>query len=72
MSNFLFLTDEFRAIGKEAQEAEQLTLLSPKAASVLIRSAMEKAVRWMFDHDYDLGVPVRPQPVVVDPFARLP
>jgi len=42
MSNFLFLTDEFRAIGKEAQEAEQLTLLSPKAASVLIRSAMEK------------------------------
>ena len=57
MSNFLFLTDEFRAIGKEAQEAEQLTLLSPKAASVLIRSAMEKAVRWMFDHDYDLEYP---------------
>ena len=41
MSNFLFLTDEFRAIGQEAQEAEQLTLLSPKAASVLIRSAIE-------------------------------
>ena len=57
MSNFLFLTDEFRAIGQEAQEAEQLTLLSPKAASVLIRSAMEKAVRWMFDNDYDLEYP---------------
>ena len=42
MSNFLFLTDEFRVIGKEAQEAEQLTLLSPKAASVLIRSAIER------------------------------
>lgn len=57
MSNFLFLKDEFRVIGKEAQEAEQLTLLSPKAASVLMRSAMEKAVRWMFDHDYDLEYP---------------
>jgi type I restriction enzyme R subunit len=57
MSNFLFLTGEFRSIGQEAQEAEQLTLLSPKAASVLIRSAMEKAVRWMFDHDYDLEYP---------------
>ena len=57
MSNFLFLTNEFRDIGQEAQEAEQLTLLSPKAASVLTRSALEKAVRWMFDHDYDLEYP---------------
>ena len=46
MSNFLFLTDEFRAIGQEAQEAEQLTLLSPKAASVLNSSAMEKGGHW--------------------------
>ena len=57
MSNFHFLTDEFQSIGREAQEAEQLTLLSPKAAAVLTRSALEKAVRWMYDHDYDLEYP---------------
>jgi len=57
MSNFQFLHKEWPAICKEAKEAEQLTLTSPKACAIICRSALEKGVQWLYDNDYDLQLP---------------
>ena len=58
MTNFSFLhTNEWQHIYKDAVEAEKLTLTSPKAATVLCRSAMEMGVNWLFVNDYDLEYP---------------
>jgi type I restriction enzyme R subunit len=59
MSNFRFLHTEWKAIYLEAKEAERLTFTSPKACAVLCRSALEKAVNWLYDHDPDLERPYR-------------
>lgn len=57
MSNFQFLHKEWPGIFKEAKEAEQLTLISPKASSIIARSALEKAVQWLYDNDVELEKP---------------
>lgn len=57
MSNFQFLNTQWPGIFKEAQEAEQLTLTSPKASALIARSALEKAVQWLYDNDVDLEWP---------------
>lgn len=57
MSNFHFLKKEWPAIYKEATEAEQLTLTSPKASAVIARSTLEKAIQWLYRHDIDLEFP---------------
>ena len=57
MSNFTFLHTEWPEIHREASEAEQLTLISPKASVVVCRSTLEKGVRWLYDHDSDLTLP---------------
>ena len=57
MSNFLFLKTEWSSIYKEATEAEQLTLTSLKASAVIARSALEKAIQWLYDNDMDLQYP---------------
>lgn len=57
MSNFQFLQNEWPAIFKEAQEAEKLTVTSPKASAIIARSTLEKAVEWLYDNDAEL---VRP------------
>lgn len=57
MSNFQFLEKEWRSIFREAQEAEQLTLISPKASTMIARSTLEKAVQWLYQHDEDLEWP---------------
>lgn len=57
MSNFHYLKKEWPAIYKEASEAEQLTLTSPKACAVITRSALEKAINWLYQHDLDLEYP---------------
>ena len=59
MSNFKFLETEWRAIYREAQEAESLTFTSPKACAVICRSAFEKTVNWLFNNDPDLERPYR-------------
>ncbi|SFT36292.1 type I restriction enzyme, R subunit [Lishizhenia tianjinensis] len=59
MSNFKFLATEWRAIYKEAKEAEKLTFTSPKACAVICRSALEKTVNWLFNNDPDLERPYR-------------
>lgn len=57
MSNFQFLQKEWPVIFKEAQEAEKLTLTSPKASAIIARSALEKAVEWLYDNDVELERP---------------
>ncbi|GGG88529.1 restriction endonuclease subunit R [Polaribacter pacificus] len=57
MSNFHFLHKEWPAIYKEAQEAEKLTLTSPKAAAMIARSALEKTVQWLYQNDEELEWP---------------
>ena len=57
MSNFAFLHTEWPDIFREAREAEQLTLNSPKACVIICRSALEQGVRWLYDNDSDLELP---------------
>ena len=57
MSNFKFLLPEWSAIYKEAQEAEGLTFISPKACAIICRSALEKTVHWLYANDVDLDEP---------------
>lgn len=57
MSNFNFLHNEFPEIWKEAVEAEKYAIIAPKYCVVLCRSAMEKAVHWLYDNDEDLEEP---------------
>jgi type I restriction enzyme R subunit len=57
MSNFKFLYEEWPGLFKEAKEAEELTLTSPKACAIICRSAMEKAVHWLYNNDQDLEMP---------------
>jgi type I restriction enzyme R subunit len=57
MSNFQFLQKEWPAIFKEAKEAEQLTLTSPKACAMICRSVLEKTVRWLYQNDEELEWP---------------
>lgn len=57
MSNFQFLHNEWPTIFKEAKEAEELTLTSPKASAIIARSTLEKAIHWLYQNDEDLEYP---------------
>ena len=57
MSNFQFLHKEWPAIFREANEAEKLTLTSPKASAMIARSALEKTVQWLYQNDEELEMP---------------
>lgn len=57
MGNFKFLKTEWQAIYKEAKEAESLTFTSPKACAIICRSALEKAIHWLYANDADLVEP---------------
>jgi type I restriction enzyme, R subunit len=59
MSNFSFLIADFPTLHTDAVEAEQLTLLSPKAAAIFCRSTLENAVNWLYDHDPKLSRPFK-------------
>ena len=59
MSNFTFIQVDFPSLFESAQEAEKLTFSSPTAAAILCRSSLEKAVRWLYDHDASLKRPWR-------------
>lgn len=57
MSNFQFLQNEWPGIFRDASDAEQLVLTSPKASCILSRTALEMAVNWIYDNDADLERP---------------
>ncbi len=59
MSNFTFIKTDFPALFDDAQEAEQLTFLSPKASAVFCRSTLENAVNWLYEHDRKFTRPWR-------------
>ena len=56
-SNFTFLQLEFPEIYKEIQEAEKHTFTAPRYAAMLCRSALEKALFWLYKNDDDLELP---------------
>jgi len=57
MSNFRFLQKEWPDIQREATEAESLVYASPKACAIICRSALEKAVLWLYANDPELTEP---------------
>ena len=59
MSNFTFIQADFPELYQDALEAERLTFVSAKASAVLMRSALENAVNWLFEHDSKLEMPWR-------------
>jgi type I restriction enzyme, R subunit len=59
MSNFEFLKIDFPQLHADALEAEQLTFVSSKAATIFCRSTLEHGVNWLYDHDRTLTRPWR-------------
>jgi len=57
MTNFSFLSTEFPAIFNEAVEAETHTITQPKYCALMCRSALEKAVDWLYENDQSLSLP---------------
>ena len=57
MSNFSFIQQNYPNLYQDAVEAESLALISPKASAILARSALEVAIRWLYDNDPDLETP---------------
>ena len=57
MSNFSFLQTGFPELFAEASEAEKYTLTAPKYAAILCRSALERAVSWLYENDNDFTLP---------------
>ncbi len=57
MSNFNFLSKEFPGIQKEASQAEKYTFTEPRFSALLSRSALEKAIFWLYENDVDLELP---------------
>lgn len=53
MTNFHFLS-EWPEISYECIKAEQNVLAEPRFAAILCRSALEKIVHWLYEHDSDL------------------
>ncbi len=46
-----FIKIDFPDLFIDAQEAEQLTFVSPKAAAIFCRSALENAINWLHEND---------------------
>ena len=59
MSNFSFIKADFPNLFDDAQEAEQLTFVSPKAAAIFCRSTLENAINWLYENDAKLPRPWR-------------
>ena len=57
MTNFNFLKTTFPKIYNEAVEAELNTVIAPKYSALLCRTALEKAVVWLYENDADLTLP---------------
>ena len=56
-SNFYFLEAEFLSIYEEIKAAEENTFVAPRYAALLCRTALEKAVAYMYAHNPDLDLP---------------
>lgn len=56
MTNFHFLS-EWPEIKMECTNAEEHVYKQPRFAAILCRSALEKMVHWIYEHDSDLSMP---------------
>lgn len=59
MSNFHFIQSDFPDLYTDALEAEQLTLVAPKAAAIFCRCTLENAINWLYENDAKLTRPWR-------------
>lgn len=57
MTNFQFLTPEFKPLYEPAKGAEQLVHSDPRAALMRTRHALEQAVLWLYENDRTLRMP---------------
>ncbi|MBU1535904.1 DEAD/DEAH box helicase family protein [Myxococcota bacterium] len=57
MSNFDFLHPEWAGLYADSMEAEKYAIVAPKFCAILCRSALEKAVHWLYQHDSSLREP---------------
>ncbi|HZX15372.1 MAG TPA: hypothetical protein VFF22_00685 [Pseudomonas sp.] len=53
MSNFQFLTSEFKNLFEPAKGAEQLMYSDPRACCMRTCHALEQLVHWLYEHDRD-------------------
>lgn len=56
-SNFDFLPPNWSQLKEDALHAEQAALLQPRTAAFYARRALEKTVKWLYDHDSSLRLP---------------
>lgn len=57
MSNFQFLSPEFKPLVEPAKGAEQLVYSDPRACVMRTRHALEQTVQWLYENDRDLRMP---------------
>ena len=60
MTNFSFLRQGFPGIYEPAVEAERFTFTEPQFGALHCRTALEKAVYWLYENDQDLSLPYNP------------
>lgn len=56
-TNFQFLEQEWNEFYNRAYKAEQLVITDPRTSLAYARMALELAVNWMYNNDYDLELP---------------
>lgn len=57
-SNFSFLQDEFQSMFATARRAEEQVFTDPMYCAILCRKSLEEFVKWLYDNDSDLMIPV--------------
>ena len=57
MSNFQFLTTEWKEIHESAFKAESMAIPDPRTACFYARRALELAVAWAYKYDRALKLP---------------
>ncbi|SEI39936.1 type I restriction enzyme, R subunit [Dyadobacter sp. SG02] len=60
-SNFFFLNNEWTDHFETAQKAESYALTEPTISAILSRKALEEMVKWLYDHDGALQLPLKEQ-----------
>lgn len=57
MSNFRFLQSQWPDLHQRAIKAEKAVIVDPRTSLVYARMALELAVNWMYQNDYDFELP---------------
>lgn len=57
MTNFSFISAEWRPLQQTLVDAEQQVFAAPGYTAVLCRKSLEEWVRWLYENDVDLELP---------------